>query len=70
MKVSPELMAQCLHLPEGTQILGAKKDAFDFAIELVVEHPDIKEVTEGNELPYCRPKFRTQESVAFEGWGQ
>lgn len=42
-----------LQLPEGTRIRGARWDPFGAnTLELIVEHPTLRAVAEGTQIPY------------------
>lgn len=43
-------------------------EIFDSA-EVIVEHPDIPAVQEGEPLPLLCPTFRKQDEIVFIGWG-
>lgn len=51
-KVNPHLLAEALHMPEGTVIDNAQWDMREGQIVLRVQHPDIPAVPEGCPLKY------------------
>src|SRR5687768_5245803 len=56
--------------PPGTRLRGATVDDFTGDLILRVEHPDLKGVPEGDAAPTARPRWRKQDPIIFEGWGQ
>lgn len=69
--VTPELLRELLHLPRGTEIVGAEMDHHDIAV--TIEHPDLRDVelVEGERLPLIRPTFRREADVVLlVDWGQ
>ena len=57
MKVSGELLADIL-LPKGGRILSAMQSVrYPCTIELLVEHPDLPEIPEGDRVPGITPLF-------------
>jgi len=67
-KMSPEVMRELLHLPEGTGILDCRGQwqCGYFHIELVIEHPDIPETLEGGRIPNISPVYHTNENGKTE----
>ncbi len=55
--VAPELIAKALHFPEGTDITGAlvKRGVHGYVVSLMVEHPDLPAVAEGDVAPEVWP---------------
>lgn len=51
IKIATELLLEALSLPSGTRIVSVKGDDFDKAqfgvIELIVEHPSFRPLTDG-----------------------
>jgi len=68
------MLVNALRLPPGTVVLACSDGDFWNkglgTIRLKVEHPDLKEVEDGGLIPICDPKWRRQDDVVFEGWGQ
>ncbi len=71
MKITPEFMADFLELPEGSNIIGAKMDEHDL-IELVVEHPDFRDIAKGEPAPMVEPQYTRpcpHVPAQFISWG-
>src|ERR1700754_536939 len=67
LDVSPELIAERLHLPEGTDIIGAIMDLRHGSIEFVVTHPDFPELPEAADPPPVDVRFtRTDDGIVSE----
>lgn len=74
MHVTPELLADFLELPDGSNVVGARffeRDG-ESLVELVVEHPDFDEVDPDAapivEPVYSRPTADTP--ATFASWGK
>jgi hypothetical protein len=70
--ITPEFLREVLHLPAGTDIVGASCH-YPLHVELVVTHPDLPDVTlaQGESPPLVAPTFiRQDHEVMFVGWGR
>lgn len=70
IRVSREVLARALHLPEGTEIVDVTGQ-FYFGtgdIALKVEHPDFTPVYGSEAIPEIRPLLGEQRVVKFMGW--
>ncbi len=70
--VTGALLRQAMAFPQRTEIVGASivRDRYD-TIELIVEHPDLKDETvEGAAPPLVTPTFQRQDPVVLVNWGQ
>jgi hypothetical protein len=70
MTVRHDLLAEALHLPEGTHIIGVDgspllryNEADHF--EICVEHDDLPAVLEGCEIPVINPIFTVETQVEY-----
>ncbi len=70
LKVSWELLRQLLNLPEDTELIGSLECQQWHAVRLLIEHPALHPVKEGEYYPPVNPTFHRQAEVVFEGWGQ
>jgi hypothetical protein len=72
VRVSPELLADALKFPKGTEILACRREYFfDREIELVVSHDDLQEVPKGSGPLHASPEFRDDSgNWEFLNWGQ
>ena len=52
ISVSPENLALVLHLPIGTQVIGAQWNSSTWNVELIVTHGSLPELPEGGKAPY------------------
>lgn len=59
--VSPELFAQAMCMPDGTEIIGADWDFASRAIRLWVENPALNPVKEGEIPPTIFPLISKKE---------
>jgi len=70
MKVTADFMADFLELPEGSGIVGAKMDGD--CVELVVEHPDFRDIAKGEPVPMVQPEYTRpcpHVPAKFLSWG-
>ena len=70
MRVTPELVAQFLHLPKGSTVIGACRiDALGqlAMIEFVISHPDLPEATEPLQVMY--PEYKRRDPIVMTDWG-
>ena len=67
--VTPELLAQALNMPEGSNIMEVWRDrtylAGDF--EFIVEHDDLPEVEEGAKIAAVTPIVTTKQHETAMG---
>ena len=57
LSVTPELLTQLLHLPEGVNILDARHDGFRQVVELLITGPMLPELPENEATPMVRALF-------------
>lgn len=74
-RLTPELLVQLLHLPEGTVLRGIDYNAMRPWVYVFVEHDDLKVVPEAAEYPEIYPVFETDTEigdprVTMTDWGQ
>jgi len=77
LRITPELLADFLHLPKGATITGAEFTNSEGArsiegadyVELRLEHDDFPDTAVGGQFPSVCPEYRRQDPVAFVGWG-
>lgn len=74
MHVTPELLADFLELPDGSNIVGAQFFERDGAgyVELVVEHPDFDDA-DPEAAPIIEPLYTRPEPAkpaTFLSWGK
>lgn len=70
IRVSKELLAAALHLPEGTEIVGVSDQPYFVSGEIAikVENPEFTPVFECHDIPTIRPVLGQKTVVTFMGW--
>jgi hypothetical protein len=70
VSISYDLLIEALVLPPGTVITGVRNALHWNALELRVEHPDLKPVEPNGAIPRAEPLWRRQDVAVFVGWQQ
>jgi hypothetical protein len=68
VRITDELLFRMLHFPPGT-MLRAATCPDGRSLEIVVEHPDLRDVRPGDAIPEACPQI-TEHVISFDGWGQ
>jgi len=70
LQVSTQLLLDALRLPKGGRIIGLQHNPFIDSADIIIEHPDLPEVAEGDTPPTYWPRFKqTTRGVRFVSWG-
>lgn len=72
-RITFELLAQMLLLPDGTKIQAVRVDPeYPFDLEIRAEHPELKPVGDCCAIPLINPSYRLSITYhpEFESWGQ
>lgn len=65
-KLSGDLLAESLHLPEGTVVIDIRPNHWQgYTFDVLVTHPDLPEVPEGARATEIDPVYK---SIRFD-WG-
>lgn len=67
-KISLELLAQFLDLPEGTKILAIYPTNHPDVMEMRLSHPSLPEVKEGQDVPFVVVTYRSRCFAEYAGW--
>ena len=71
IQIAPDLLAELLHLPEGTTVLYAKcnEEHWPLVLEIGVSHPDLPPPVEGTPLRLT-PEYRVfnDRRIEFVDW--
>ena len=70
VRVTKELLIDALKLPEDTEIISVhlNYEIYPSVIEIVVEHPELKQIDEGERIPIVNPRL---EKIIYKfDWNQ